>query len=907
MDHLRCVVERITYQNADNGYTVLKCAVKSAQDLVTVVGIMPETHVGSVLALEGFWKVDAKYGRQFSVEKFEETLPATVYGIEKYLGSGLIKGVGPKFARRIVEKFGKDTLDVIEENPEALIEVEGIGRVRVERIKKSWEEQKEIKNIMLFLQGHEVSTSHATKIFKTYGSDSISVVQENPYRLADDIWGIGFKTADTIAEKMGIEKDRFIRLRSGILYTLNKLSENGHCYAVREQLIRTAGQLLEVEEAELEITLDEMLRTEDVIREEDAIYLPPFFFSETGCAKRLLKLLMAERRVQMDVDAVMERVMGRTERDQEADTADDADVAPHRMQEAETQGQITYDEVQLEAIRVAVSSKVMVLTGGPGTGKTTTTMGIIAAYRAAGCKIILAAPTGRAAKRMSEATGMEAKTIHRLLEYKPPEGYQRKEENPLEGDVLILDECSMIDIMLMYNLLKALPAHMTLIMVGDTDQLPSVGAGNVLGDIISSERIPVVRLSRIFRQAQGSRIVMNAHRINKGEQIDMRGGRDSDFFFAAKETNGEVVELVVKYCTENLPRYYHVDALQDIQVLTPMQRGVCGAANLNQVLQEAMNPGSILLRRGGMQYRLHDKVMQIRNDYDKEVFNGDIGVINHVDMEERELTVNFDGREVVYDVSELEELTLAYATTIHKSQGSEYPIVVMPFTMSHYVMLQRNLLYTGVTRAKKILVLVGEKKAVWYAIKNETTTDRNTRLAIRLQEDSMESRIAARPDRKESQAPVQVQEEERTRSAETPEKIKMIQYKSGAQPSMVSEQPARYGGSLFQRLGQSEFRSSFSLKSNDRHYVREKGMDVVRRHAQDFIGKRLAPAAPANDGRQTPMRGHPVFVAQHATATCCRGCLAKWHGIAEGAALSETEQAYLVDVIMEWITRQMEK
>ena len=305
MDHLRCVVERITYQNADNGYTVLKCAVKSAQDLVTVVGIMPETHVGSVLALEGFWKVDAKYGRQFSVEKFEETLPATVYGIEKYLGSGLIKGVGPKFARRIVEKFGKDTLDVIEENPEALIEVEGIGRVRVERIKKSWEEQKEIKNIMLFLQGHEVSTSHATKIFKTYGSDSISVVQENPYRLADDIWGIGFKTADTIAEKMGIEKDRFIRLRSGILYTLNKLSENGHCYAVREQLIRTAGQLLEVEEAELEITLDEMLRTEDVIREEDAIYLPPFFFSETGCAKRLLKLLMAERRVQMDVDSVM--------------------------------------------------------------------------------------------------------------------------------------------------------------------------------------------------------------------------------------------------------------------------------------------------------------------------------------------------------------------------------------------------------------------------------------------------------------------------------------------------------------------------------------------------------------------------------------------------------------------------
>ncbi len=903
MDHLRCVVERITYQNADNGYTVLKCAVKNAQDLVTVVGIMPDTHVGSVLALEGVWKVDAKYGRQFSVEKFEETLPATVYGIEKYLGSGLIKGVGPKFARRIVEKFGKDTLDVIEENPDALIEVEGIGRVRVERIRKSWEEQKEIKNIMLFLQGHEVSTSHATKIFKTYGSDSISVVQENPYRLADDIWGIGFKTADTIAEKMGIEKDRFIRLRSGILYTLNKLSENGHCYAVREQLIQAAVQLLEVEEAELEITLDEMLRTEDVIREEEGIYLPPFFFSETGCAKRLLKLLAAERRVQMDVDTVMETVMGRA-----------------------GQGQhITYDEVQLEAIRAAVSSKIMVLTGGPGTGKTTTTMGIIAAYRAAGCRIILAAPTGRAAKRMSEATGMEAKTIHRLLEYKPPEGYQRKEENPLEGDVLILDECSMIDIMLMYNLLKAMPEQMTLIMVGDTDQLPSVGAGNVLKDIISSGRIPVVRLSRIFRQAQGSRIIMNAHRINKGEQIDMRGGRDSDFFFAAKETNEEVVELLVKYCTENLPRYYHVDALQDIQVLTPMQRGVCGAANLNQVLQEAMNPGSIFLRRGGTQYRLHDKVMQIRNDYDKEVFNGDIGVINHVDMEERELTVNFDGREVVYDVSELEELTLAYATTIHKSQGSEYPIVVMPFTMSHYVMLQRNLLYTGVTRAKKILVLIGEKKAVWYAVKNETTADRNTKLAERLREDSMESRIVARmvqteragrqSDNNAGRAEAAAGDVPAARSdrQEVPaagslnqNKVRMIRYKGGAQPSMVGEQPALYSGSLFQRLGQSEFRSSFSLKSNDRNYVREKGMDTVRKHAQDFIAKRLSPAAPANDGRQTPMRGHPVFVAQHATATCCRGCLAKWHGIAEGEALSESEQEYLADVIMEWIRRQME-
>ncbi len=869
MEHLRCVVERITYQNAENGYTVLKVAVKSATDLVTVVGTMPDTHVGSVLSLEGYWKQDAKYGKQFSVEKFEETLPATVYGMEKYLGSGLIKGVGPKFARRIVEKFGKDTLDIIEESPDELLKVEGIGAVRVERIKKSWVEQKEIKNIMLFLQGHEVSTAHATKIFKTYGSDSIGVVTENPYRLADDIWGIGFKTADTIASKMGIEKERFIRLRSGLLYTLNKLSENGHCYAVREQLIETATKLLEVEDSSLEMTLDEMLRTDDVIKDEDAIYLPPFFFSELGCAKRLQKLMVANRQVIMEEEQVLDMVTSHSD--------------------------ITYDEIQLEAIKVAISSKVMVLTGGPGTGKTTTTLGIISAYQKAGSRIVLAAPTGRAAKRMSEATRMEAKTIHRLLEYKPPEGYQRNEENPIEGDVLIIDECSMIDVMLMYNLLKAIPEHMTLIMVGDIDQLPSVGAGNVLRDIIESEVIPVVRLTRIFRQAQGSKIIMNAHRINKGESIDMRGGKDSDFFFAGKETNEEIIDLLVQYCTKNLPRYYHVDPLNDIQVLTPMQRGDCGAANLNQVLQAAMNPSTIFLRRGAIQYRLNDKVMQIRNDYDKEVFNGDIGRINHVDMEERELTVDFDGRDVVYDVSELDELVLAYATTIHKSQGSEYPIVVMPFTMSHFVMLQRNLLYTGVTRAKKILVLIGEKKAVFYAIKNETTTDRNTKLAERIKKEVEKGFLEAGTSDTASTE----------QQAENKDNHKVITYKGGTQIHMVREEPAAYGGSLFERLAQSKFRSSFSLKTNDKAFVREKGMAVVQSHAADFVAQRLAPAEPKNDGKQTPMRGHPVFVAQHATATCCRGCLEKWHNIKAGQELTEEQQAYVVNVIMEWIKKQM--
>ncbi len=881
MEHLRCVVERITYQNAENGYTVLKCAVKNYKELVTVVGTMPETHVGSVLSLEGWWKMDKKYGRQFSVEKFEETLPATVYGIEKYLGSGLIKGVGPKFAKRIVEKFGKDTLDVIEERPDELLQVEGIGKVRVNRIKSSWQEQKEIKNIMLFLQSHEVSTSHATKIFKTYGSDSIAIVKENPYRLADDIWGIGFKTADSIAEKMGIDKKRFVRLRSGIFYSLNKLAEDGHCYAVREQLIERAKELLGVEDAELEVTLDEMLRSDDLIRDladqEEIIYLPPYYFSESGCAKRLLRLLSCERRQKINPEEILKKTAAAS--------------------------QISYDEVQWQAIRTALSSKVMVLTGGPGTGKTTTTMGIISAYRQTGAKIILAAPTGRAAKRMSETTGMEASTIHRLLEYKPPEGYQKKEENPLEGDLLIVDECSMVDLMLMYNLLKALPDQMSLILVGDIDQLPSVGAGNVLRDIIDSGSVPVVRLTRIFRQAQGSRIIMNAHRINKGEAIDMRGGKDSDFFFAAKESNQEVVDTVVRYCKSNLPRYYQADPLRDIQVLTPMQRGECGAVNLNRQLQEAMNPSRIFLQRSGTQYRLKDKVMQIRNDYDKEVFNGDIGTIVHVDMEERELRVLFDDREVTYDVSELDELTLAYAVTIHKSQGSEYPIVVMPLTMSHFVMLQRNLLYTGVTRAKKSLVLVGEKKAVYYAIRNETSSRRNTRLAERLKPESREAE-AVRNQLEEEAVRNQSEEESHFNSNRIEKKTV---YKGEVKPSRVEERPAVYEGNLWKRLAQSKFRSSFSLKANDRSYAAEKGMDTLKEHAEDFVKKRLAPAQIPNDGKQTPMRGHPVFVAQHATACCCRGCLEKWHHIPKGRKLTEGEQAYIVKVIMEWIRREMEK
>ncbi|MBQ6342593.1 MAG: ATP-dependent RecD-like DNA helicase [Anaerolineaceae bacterium] len=707
MDQLRCVVERITYQNPSNGFTVLKCAAKGFNDLVTVVGSLPEINVGSVLTLTGNWKVDPKYGRQFSIDSFEETLPATVLGIEKYLGSGLVKGIGPNFAKRIVNAFGVDTLNVIEENPDKLLTVPGIGKIRVERIKKSWADQKEIKNIMIFLQGHDVSTSHATKIYKTYGNDSIKTVKENPYRLADDIWGIGFKTADTIASKLGFGHDRYERLRSGLMYTLNRLADEGHCYATREMLLKTGSELLDVKAPLLEEALDRMIREETVKTEslEDeqgiAIYLPPFYFSETGVARRLKMIASASRKIRVNNELAL--------------------------------NDFPYDPVQVLAIETAAQSKILILTGGPGTGKTTTTLGIINAYKTAGANILLAAPTGRAAKRLSETTGMEAKTIHRLLEYKPPEGYQRNEDNPLDGDVLIVDECSMIDIMLMYNLLKAVPDAMTLIMVGDIDQLPSVGAGNVLRDVIESGAFPVIRLTKISRQAQSSRIIMNAHRINKGLMPDLSNGKDTDFFFIEQEDPEVAAAEIMELVKSRLPKHYRIPS-SAIQVLAPMQRGVVGAVNLNQMLQNALNPACDGLKKGGFLFKAHDKVMQIKNDYEKEVFNGDIGEITDVNLEDRELTVNFDNRSVIYDSTELDELVLAYAATIHKSQGSEYPVVVMPILMTHYVMLQRNLVYTGVTRARKLLVIVGTKKALSMAVRNTVINKRNTLLALRIKD-----------------------------------------------------------------------------------------------------------------------------------------------------------------------------
>ena len=712
MIKLRCVIEHITYQNEKNGWSVMKVKVKGYDNLVTLTGSLLDVPVGSVLLVDGDWRVDPKYGQQFVAQSWTEVMPATLYGIEKYLGSGLVKGIGPAYAKAIVSRFGLDTIDVIENDIERLLEVPRLGKKRMEKIRDSWEKQKDIKEVMVFLQGHGVSTAFAAKIYRKYEKESIAKVKENPYQLADDIWGIGFKTADSIASKMGYEKNDPRRCRSGILYALNELAEEGHVYAESEQLVEAATKLLEAEETPVRQALASMMEAKDVIADNDVVYLPPFYHAENGSAKRLQSLLADKSLFNSDIAAEPEAEYG------------------------VKSGGIVYDEVQQAAIQQALDSKVMVLTGGPGTGKTTTTQGIIAAFKARHISILLAAPTGRAAKRMTEATGMEAKTIHRLLEYNPMDGYKRNDENPLEGDALIVDECSMIDILLFYNLMKAIPSNMRLILVGDIDQLPSVGAGNVLRDIIDSQQIPVVRLTRIFRQAQSSRIVMNAHAINAGQFPNIRNGLDTDFFFINQEDADEMVKLIIGLVRDRLPKKYGYPP-KEIQVLTPMQRGTVGSGNLNIELQNALNPTGSSLARGGYTFRQGDKVMQIRNNYDKNVFNGDIGYITAVDTNERTLTVTFDSRLVEYDITELDEIVLAYAVTIHKSQGSEFPVVVMPVTMKHFVMLQRNLIYTGITRAKKICVLVGTTKALAYAIKQNTVSKRNTKLKERLNENSL--------------------------------------------------------------------------------------------------------------------------------------------------------------------------
>lgn len=708
MDFLSGVLERITFVNEENGFSVIKLKAKGYSDLVTVVGNLAGVSVGEVLEIKGFWKNDGKYGKQLVVEEYRQALPASVEGIRKYLGSGLIKGIGPVYAKKIVDHFKEDTLDVIENQPDRLFQVAGVGKKKVEIIKKAWGEQREIKNVMIFLQGHGVATRFAVKIYKAYGDDAIKVVKENPYRLADDIWGIGFKTADAIAKKLGIEHDSLDRIKSGVLFALGVFSAEGHCFAQRDELVAQTSNILEVDEILVKDALEKMIDEKKVMCEEDGIYPLFLYYSEVGVASRINAIISEPSKFK-------------------------GEDVQRAILDVEEEFSIKYDVVQKESIESAVDSKFMVLTGGPGTGKTTTTLGIIHTFKSLGANILLAAPTGRAAKRLSEATNMEAKTVHRLLEFSPQDGYKRCEENPLTCDLLIVDEASMLDIMLMNNLLKAVSKDTCVILVGDVDQLPSVGPGNVLKDIINCGKIKVVVLKRIFRQAQGSQIIVNAHGINEGKVPQLVNKRDADFFFIEQENPSAILQTIKDLCKTRLPNSLGLDPIEDIQVLCPMQRGDIGARNINEVLQEALNKSREYIKIPGNTFKIGDKVMQIKNNYDKNVFNGDIGRIMKIDHEEKSVFINFDDNLVEYDGTELDEVVLAYATTIHKSQGSEYKAVIAPIAMQHYVMLQRNLLYTCVTRAKKLIVLVGSKKSIAMAVKNDKIAYRNTMLAKRIE------------------------------------------------------------------------------------------------------------------------------------------------------------------------------
>ena len=718
---LSAQIERITYTNEENGYTVAQVKVPGRQDLVTVVGNLMSPTPGESLKMYGEWSSHPKFGQQFKFRKYKTIVPATIFGIRKYLGSGLIKGIGPEMAKRIINRFGKQTLDIITYHPQRLAEVEGIGSKRIAMIKNGWDDQKQIRDVMIFLQSQGVSTGYATRIFGQYGQASINVVRENPYRLAEDISGIGFVTADHIADKLGFDKNSAFRVRAGIIYVLNRLAEEGHVYCPYHLLIAKSEDMLAVErhvvkEALNHISVEKKIVIEafdpnpaDSLDTGKAIYLSNFYFCETYIADKLAALGRQPPNTRpADSEAVLD---------------------PIQQQLA-----ITLAPDQIRAIRSAIKEKISIITGGPGTGKTTIINVIVQICAHLGMKVLLAAPTGRAAKRMHEATGYEARTIHRLLEFSFQKGgFQRNEDDPLDCHYLIVDEASMIDTVLMHHLLKAVSMHTTLVLVGDVHQLPSVGAGNVLGEIIASERFAVVSLTEIFRQAEASRIVVNAHRINRGKMPDLSptAGK-TEFYFREREDPEEALAFIVNLVVDHIPRLFGFDPLADIQVLSPMHKGIVGAMNLNRALQEKLNPQMDAVRRGDLRLRTNDKVMQIKNNYDKAVFNGDIGRIHRIDPAAQEVVIIFDGRPVVYPFSELDEVNLAYAISVHKSQGSEYPAVVIPLLTQHYVLLQRNLIYTAVTRGKQLVIVVGSKKALAMAIKNNKTQKRYTRLCDRL-------------------------------------------------------------------------------------------------------------------------------------------------------------------------------
>jgi exodeoxyribonuclease V alpha subunit len=732
-EHLQGIVERVTYHSEDSGYTVARLKAPGERDLITIVGRFPDIHAGQTLRLTGHWREHLKYGRQFQVIHAQETKPATITGLEKYLGSGLIKGIGPVTARRIVAHFGLETLDIIEHSCSRLIEVTGIGEKRVAMIEKAWAAQQAIKEVMLFLRGHNVSSTYAVKIYKQYGDQAIDIVSKNPYQLATDIFGIGFVTADTIARNIGIAPDSDFRYQAGMLYMLQQAAEEGHCFLPERELAERVVKRLTLPDSPVDPVrigelINEMADSRQLItqpgygdlEDQNMCYAPTFYYTEQALASRLVAF--ARTQVVVDLPRVQRWIDRYTEK-----------------------RSITLSDEQRQAVELAACSRLLVLTGGPGCGKTFTTKTVVDLWRAMGKSIFLAAPTGRAAQRLSEMTGQEAKTIHRMLAFDPKTmQFRFNEEHPLEAQALVVDETSMLDLFLAHSLLKAIPPEAQVLLVGDVDQLPSVGPGMVLRDLIESQHVSVVRLTQVFRQAAASHIVTNAHRINAGQfprLMPTTKFDQSDCLWLEAPEPALGAEGIQRLVSEYLPKH-GIDPVQQVQVLSPATRGEVGTRQLNAMLQRVLNPpapGKVEIVRGGSTLRVGDRVIQQVNDYQREVFNGDTGTITSIDLEEQEIVVQFTERAVTYDYADLAEIALAWAVTVHKSQGSEYPVVVFPLFMQHYLLLSRNLLYTGLTRAKKLAILVGPTKAIGISIKRVTDRQRYTALADRLRASSTSS------------------------------------------------------------------------------------------------------------------------------------------------------------------------
>lgn len=715
MEHFRGVIERVTFHSEESGYCVLRVSSARNPDCVTVVGHASQVIPGEFIEAEGTWSQHRDHGLQFQAKELKTIPPTTAAGMERYLASGLVKGIGPAFAKRLVKAFGDKVFDVIESNPDALNKVPGFGKKRVERIKTTWHEQKAVREIMVFLHSHGVGTAYSMRIYKTYGANSIESVRENPYRLARDIDGIGFKTADRIAQNLGVPTQSLLRARAGVGYTLQQLSGEGHCAFPTSDLVERAAELLEIDVSVIQEALFHEMAEKTIvaatIRGQNCVAIASLHAAEQGAARRLMLLRGKPPWRINDISSAIDKAQQATE----------IQLAPS----------------QRAALTTSLENKVSIITGGPGVGKTTIIRSFLHVLNEKKLRISLCAPTGRAARRMGESTGMSAQTIHRLLQYDPRKhAFTHDSNNPLPTDLVVVDESSMIDVPLFYNLLKAIPDNAGLVMVGDVDQLPSVGPGQVLADLINSQVFPVVRLTEIFRQAAESRIIVNAHRINCGQMplLWKAGEPECDFYVKQTDDPEEILSTTVDMVADRLPRRYGLNAVRDIQVLSPMNRGLLGTRNLNKELQARLNPRLAEgITRFAQTFAPGDKIMAIKNDYDKEVFNGDIGFIDGIDHEEKTLCATFDDRLIEFDFGELDILTLAYAASIHKSQGSEYPTVVIPLATQHYMMLQRNLLYTGITRGKRLVVLVGQRKAIWIATQREEGSHRFSALVDLLQ------------------------------------------------------------------------------------------------------------------------------------------------------------------------------